>query len=64
MENARLLAETQKRAAKERTIGEISSKLSALSNVEDLMKAAALELGRTMPEAEITIQIGRNQERE
>jgi GAF domain-containing protein/HAMP domain-containing protein len=64
MENARLLAETQKRAAKERTIGEISSKLSALSNVEDLMKAAALELGRTMPEAEITIQVTRNQERE
>jgi hypothetical protein len=56
MENARLLAESQKRAAKERTIGEISAKISAQSDVDELLKIAALELHRTLPGAEVTVQ--------
>ena len=56
MENARLLTESQKRAAKERTIGEISAKISAQSEVEDLLKIAAQELTRTMPGTEVAIQ--------
>jgi GAF domain-containing protein/HAMP domain-containing protein len=56
MENARLLAESQKRAAKERAIGEISAKISAQSDVDELLKTAALELNRTLPGAEIAIQ--------
>jgi len=57
MENARLLAESQKLAAKERTIGEISTKISAQSDVDELLKVAALELGRTLPGMEIAIQL-------
>ncbi len=64
MENARLLAESQKRAAKERTIGEISAKISAQSDIDQLLKTAAQELNRTLPEAEITIQLNRSQEKE
>lgn len=56
LESARLLSESQKRAAKERTIGEISSKISAQSGVEDLLKTAAKELTRTLPDTEIVIQ--------
>lgn len=56
MENARLLAESRKRAAKERMIGEISAKISAQSDVDDLLKTAALELNRALPGAEIAIQ--------
>jgi len=56
LENARLLAESQKRAAKERTIGEISAKISAQSDIDQLLKTAALELGRTLPKANISIQ--------
>lgn len=56
MENARLLAESQKRAAKERMIGEISAKISAQSDVDDLLKTAALELNRALPGAEVTVQ--------
>lgn len=56
MENARLLAESQKRAAKERTIGEISAKISAQSDVDELLKTAALELNRTLPGTEVAIQ--------
>lgn len=61
MENARLLVESQKRAAKERTIGEISAKISALSDIDDLIKTAAQELGRTLPGAEIAIQLKKDE---
>lgn len=60
MENARLLAESQKRAAKERTIGEISSKISMQAEVNELLKVAALELGRALPDAEIAIQFNKD----
>lgn len=56
MENARLLMESQKLAAKERTIGEISAKISAQSDIDELIKTAAWELSRTLPGAEIAIQ--------
>lgn len=57
MENARLLAESQKRAAKERTIGEIAAKISAQSNLDEILKTAAQELTRTLPGTEIAIQL-------
>jgi GAF domain-containing protein/PAS domain-containing protein len=56
LENARLLAESRKRAAKERAIGEISAKISAQSDIDELLKTAALELNRTLPGTEIAIQ--------
>jgi GAF domain-containing protein/HAMP domain-containing protein len=62
MENARLLAESQKRAAKERTIGEIASKISTQSDINELLKTAAQELGRTLPGAEIAIQFNKDTE--
>jgi len=62
MENARLLSESQKLAAKERTIGEISAKISAQSDIEELLKTAAQELGRTLPGMEIAVQLNTDQE--
>ena len=62
MENARLLTESQKLAAKERTIGEISARISAQSEIEELLKTAAQELGRTLPGMEIAIQLSKDQE--
>ena len=62
MENARLLAESQKRAAKERTIGEIASKISVQSDINELLKTVAQELGRTLPGAEIAVQFNRDTE--
>ena len=56
MENSRLLTESQKQAAKERTIGEISAKINAQSEVDDLLKTAAQELTRSLPGTEIAIQ--------
>ena len=63
-ENARLLEESQKRAAKERVIGEISAKISAQTNIEELLKTAALELGRTLPGSEVAVQFSKNLEKE
>ena len=63
MENARLLADSQKRAAKERAIGEITAKISARSEIEDLLKTAAQELNRTLPGTEIAIQLNKDQEK-
>ena len=57
LENARFLEESQKRALKERTISEISSKISAQSNIEQLLKIAAAELSRTIPGAEVAVQL-------
>jgi GAF domain-containing protein/HAMP domain-containing protein len=64
LENARLLAESQKRAVKERTIGEISAKISAESDIDLLLKIAAQELSRTLPGSEIAIQFNNSQETE
>jgi len=64
MENARLLTESQKREAKERTIGEISARISAQSDIDRLLKTAAQELNRTLPGAEIAIQFNSSEEME
>ena len=62
LESARLLTESQKRAAKERTIGEISAKISAQSDIDELLKTATVELGRTLPKANISIQFKKEDE--
>ena len=56
IENARLLQDAQKRAAKERAIGEISSKIGSLVNLENIVQTAIEELGSTLPGTEIAIQ--------
>jgi len=61
MENARLLTESQKLAAKERSIGEISTRISSQSDVDELLKTAAQELGRTLPGMEISIQLTKDE---
>ncbi|MBK9209278.1 MAG: GAF domain-containing protein [Anaerolineales bacterium] len=64
LENARLLQEAQKRAAKERTIGEISAKIGSTSNLENILQTAIQELGNTLPGTDIAIQFSTNQETE
>jgi GAF domain-containing protein/methyl-accepting chemotaxis protein len=64
MENARLLSESQKRASKERTISDISAKISGQSNIDQLIKVVAQELSRTLPGADVAIQFSRNEELE
>jgi GAF domain-containing protein len=64
IENARLLVESQKSAEKERVIGEISTKIGSLNNLESLLQSTIQELGNTLPDIDIAIQIKNNQETE
>jgi GAF domain-containing protein/HAMP domain-containing protein len=57
LENARLLQEAQKRAAKERTIGQITAKIGGLVNIENILKTSIQELGNTLPHTDIAIQL-------
>jgi GAF domain-containing protein len=48
LENARLVENAQRRALRERSIGEISSKIGAASDLDAIMQTAVEELGRRM----------------
>lgn len=56
IESARLLQEAQKRAAKERAIGQISAKISNLVSLENILQTAIQELGSTLPGTDVAIQ--------
>ncbi len=62
LENARLFEESQRRASKERIIGEISSKISAAANVDNILQTAVEELGRTLQGSQVAIQLEVNHE--
>lgn len=56
LDNARLLHESQRRAAKEARIGEVSSKIGASINMRNVLQTAVEELGRALPGSEVVIQ--------
>jgi GAF domain-containing protein len=64
IDSARLLQEAQKRAEKERVIGEISAKIGGSSDLESLLQTAIQELGNTLPGTDIAIQFKKSQETE
>lgn len=58
LENARLVETAQRRAYRERTIGEISARIGAVSNLEAIMQTAVEELGRRIGSAnEVTFEL-------
>lgn len=58
LENARLIESAQRRAARERAIGDISTKIGAVSNLESILQTAVEELGRKIGgAAEVTLEI-------
>ena len=61
LENARLVESAQRRAARERAIGDISTKIGAVSSFEYILQTAVEELGRKIGGAtEVTLEIGNN----
>lgn len=59
LENARLVESAQRRAARERAIGDISTRIGAVSNLESILQTAVEELGRKIGGAtEVTLEIG------
>jgi GAF domain-containing protein len=63
LENARLVENAQRRAARERAIGDISSRIGAVSSLESILQAAVEELGRKIGGAtEVSLEIARDRE--
>jgi GAF domain-containing protein len=60
IENARLLAESRKATEKERIVSEISAKVSSYTNRDNILQAAVTEIGRTLPGAEVILQLQNN----
>ena len=61
VENARLILESQKRAAKEQVVGEVSTKIGASIDIENILHTTLQEMGRILPGAEISLQINRDE---
>lgn len=57
LESARLLEESQKAAAKEQIIGEITGKIGSSINLRNVLQTAVEELGHAIPGSEIVIQL-------
>ncbi len=59
LENARLTEETRQRAQRERSIAEISTKISSFSDIDSIMRSAVEELGiRLGSSTEVTLELG------
>jgi GAF domain-containing protein len=58
LENSRLVESAQRRASRERSIGEISSRIGAVSDIDSILQTAVEELGRRLSNAaEVTLEI-------
>ena len=57
LENARLLQEIQGRAGREHVVGDITSKVRASTNVDDILKTAIKEIGEALGVSEVLIQL-------
>lgn len=64
VENARLLEDSQSRAARERTIGEITSKIGASINIRNVLQTAVEELGHILPGSDVIIQLKDTKDKE
>ena len=60
LDNARLLQESQRRAAKEQKIGDVTAKIGASINMRSVLRTAVEELGRALPGSDIVIQFENN----
>ena len=57
LENARLLEDARRRAAKERTIAEGSTRVSSALDIESILETTAEELERILGSSEVVIQL-------
>jgi GAF domain-containing protein len=56
IENYRLLSDAQRRAVKERTIGEITSRIGSSVDINSILQTAVEELGKTLSGSEVVLQ--------
>ena len=56
VENYRLLIEAQRRAAKERTVSEITARIGSSVDLREIMQTAVEEIGHALSGSEVTVQ--------
>lgn len=61
IENARLLEENQMKTARDQTIGDISTKVQAESDIDKVMRIVAAELGRSLGVSDVIVQLRENE---
>jgi GAF domain-containing protein len=64
IETARLLQDAQKRASKERAIGQISAKIGSLVNIDNIVQTTIQELGETLSGTDVAIQFTSGQSKQ
>lgn len=62
LENARLYAETQNLAQRERAVSEISSRIASSFNIENILRTAVMEIGKIVPDAEVVVELEQNKD--
>jgi len=58
LESARLFADAQRRAERERLIGEITAHIRASTDMQDIAETTATELGRVLGTARALVRVG------
>jgi GAF domain-containing protein len=58
LETARLFADTQRRAERERLIGEITARIRASTDMRDILETAATELGQALGTSRTFVRVG------
>ena len=64
LESARLLEDAQRRAARELTIGEMTTKIGASTDMDAILRATVSELGRQISGAKIAVELNTEVEQE
>ena len=54
----RLLDETERRAAREQTLGRMTAEFARSLDIDTILQTVVRELGQTLAAAEITVQVG------
>jgi GAF domain-containing protein/HAMP domain-containing protein len=57
LESARLYSEAQQRAAREQTIGEITTSITAATEVDEIIRETVTQLGKTLQDADVSLRI-------
>ena len=58
IDNVRLVEEATERAHQEQTVGELATRFSQSSDIDNLLQTAARELGQVTDVAEVSVFIG------
>jgi GAF domain-containing protein len=57
LENARLLQETERRAAQEQKLNELTTRFSRAISIDEILRAVTIELGQLPSVAEVSVQL-------